>query len=97
MESQRAKTIKDLIDECGRSLCDLTKWPESEATKEAVERNLKAFRKAFHEDSYPNVFLYFAILHIAGNIWTEGVNRDIKFSNFKLAWTKLAELFDGRR
>lgn len=92
--SQRDLNITKLIDHVSSELGNLIKWPESEGVQNEVEMSLKALRKTFKEDSYPDIFRYMAAVQIASNLFNEVVYRDAKFSNHKKAWIKLAELFD---
>jgi len=94
MANQRSLNVTKLIDDCEARLSDLVKWPESEAIKKEVDVTVKALRKLFREDSYPDVFLYMTASKIATCLFFESVNRDVKLTNYKLAWLKLSELFD---
>jgi hypothetical protein len=94
MASQRDITITKLIDRTSAELGNLVKWPDSEGIQNEVEQSLKALRKTFKEDSYPDIFRYMAAVQIAANIFNEVAYRDAKFGNHKKAWIKLAEIFD---
>ena len=94
MESQRNVTLTRLIDDATNKLDDLAKWPESQATRDAVENAIKILRKTFKEESYPRAFLYLACCHMAHSIWADTYNRDVKNAGLKAAWMKIGELLD---
>lgn len=83
-----------LIGETGSQLGDLARWPDSEATREGATNTIKLLRKSFKEDSYPRIFLYLTMCHIAHDLYGSADNRDVKNAGLKAAWLKLAELLD---
>jgi len=94
MASQREINITELIDHASAELGNMVKWPDSEGVQSQVDLSIKALRKVFKEDNYPDIFRYMAAVQIASNMFNEVVYRDAKFSNHKKAWIKLAELLE---
>lgn len=94
MASQRDLNFTKLIDRMASDLGNLVKWPDSEATKKEVELSTKALSKFIKADNYPDVIKYMVAVQIASGLFLEGVNRDVKFVNYKLAWNKIAELLE---
>jgi hypothetical protein len=94
VETYRNMKMVDLINEAGSAMCDLAKWPESEATRESAENLIKILRKTFKEDSYPRGFLFMAMCHIAHDLYSSSVHRDVKQSGLRNAWMKIGELLD---
>jgi hypothetical protein len=91
MESERTVKMTTLIIDAGMQLNDLAKWPDSEATRTQAANTIKLLRKAFREDSYPRVFLYMSMCHIANDMYGSAESRHIKNSGLKAAWLQLGE------
>ena len=95
MESERSKAIAELIDQIGQSLGDFAKWPESEMTKEQVNKHIKQFRKVFKDGAYPQVFLFMAILQVAAVMYNGATWRSkIELAGLKRAWITIGDLLD---
>ena len=94
MKNLRSITITKAIEAVAEALGNQAKWPDSETNRELVESALKDLRKTINVDSYPRVFVYLAMLHIASCIHHDIAHRDVKNSGLKQAWIKIADLLD---
>ena len=92
METQRNASLTSLIDMAIHALSNLAKWPDSESTLREAEVVIKALRKSFKEDGYPRAFLYMTMCQIAGAIYAETFNREVKDDGLRKAWMKIGEL-----
>lgn len=97
MESQRDKTIAELIKQAGGDLADMAQWPESESAKHDAETAMKVLRKTFKADNYPRVFLHLAMIQIASDLLNESMMRKCPTEGLKAAWIALAELWTGNK
>lgn len=89
----RNKTISRLIDEVVHSLSDVASWPESQINREKADRAVKALRKGWKDEGWPNIFLYMTMIYIANNMRCDVQNRN-GVSGMKSAWLLLGEVLD---
>lgn len=96
-ETQTARALTKIIGSAGHDLADFIKWPDSESTKESMESTLKSLHKSFREGSYPMVFRYLVMLHIAHDMYAVVRLRDFEkdgLKGLKQAWMRLGEMIE---